>query len=95
MEIVIETFRAHGEPSSSGIRARPVLGQGLPPQLRVECSKHIRRDYPVGSLFKVWAKLTDREGGAPYLYTNYRDSYERVSPAQAQKFIAEKYGRRS
>lgn len=95
MEIVIETFRAHGEPSGSMVRARPLPGQELSPELRVECTKRIRRDYPVGSLFLVSAKLTDRQGGTPFLYTNYRDTYERLTPVQAARFIRDQYGQRT
>lgn len=95
MEIVIETFRAQGEPSGSQVRARPLPGQGLSTELRVECAKRIRHDFPAGSLFRVRAKLTDREGGTPFVYTNYRDRYERLTPAQAKQFIQSQYGSRS
>ena len=63
MQIIIETFRQYGEPSGKLVRARPLAGQGLPTSTRVECARRIRVDYPVGSLFKVWATVTDREGG--------------------------------
>lgn len=86
MHIIIETFKQYGEPSSSKVRARPLAGQGISTALRVECSKRMRLDHPIGSLFKVWATVTDREG-ATFVYTNYRDRYERVTPAQAQAFI--------
>lgn len=86
MHIIIETFRQYGEPSSSKVRARPLAGQGLPTDLRVECSKKMRLDHPVGSLFKVWASVTDREG-TTFVYTNHRDGYERVTPAAAAAFI--------
>jgi hypothetical protein len=53
----------------------------------------MRRNHPVGTLFKVWAQLTNREGGKPFLYTSYRDPYEVVSAADAQKFIRKAYGK--
>lgn len=93
MEIIIETFRAYGEPSASAVRARPLPGQGVSTDLRVECARRIRRDYPVGTCFRVWATLTDREGTS-FLYTDYRGTYERVTIEQAQAFIAERYGNR-
>jgi hypothetical protein len=47
----------------------------------------VRELYPVGSLFKVEAKLTNRRGGKPFLYTDYRGTYEKVSPVEAVQFI--------
>ena len=94
MEIIIETFRARGEPSANAVRARPLPGQGVLTDLRVECARRIRRDYPVGTLFMVWATLTDREG-TPFLYTDYSGSYEVVTIQQAEDFIRNQYGRRT
>lgn len=94
MEIIIETFRAYGEASGSAVRARALPGQGVSTDLRVECARQIRRDNPIGSLFRVWATLTDRKG-TPFLYTNYRDGYEKVTLVQAKKFIGSTYGRRT
>jgi len=93
LEIIIETFRAYGEPSANAVRARALPGQGVPTDLRVECARRIRRDYPVGTLFRVWATLTDREGTS-FLYTDYRGTYEPVTPDQARTFIAQRYGQR-
>lgn len=88
MQIVIETFRASGESSRSAIRARPLPGQGFSTTLRVECSKSMRENHAVGTLFKVWVKLTNRLGGSPFLYSSYRDPYEVVSAEEAEKFIS-------
>ena len=51
------------------VHIRPVAGQGLPTTLHIECSKKLSRDYPVGTRFRIRAKLTDREGGGEYLYS--------------------------
>lgn len=32
----------------------------------------LSRDYPVGTKFKIRAKLTDREGGGDYLYSHFK-----------------------
>ena len=69
-KIVVESYNAtatsglHGE-----THIRPVSGQGLSTELQVECSKKLSRDYPVGTRFRIQAKLTDREGGGEYLYS--------------------------
>jgi len=71
--VVVESFKPlatsglHGE-----VHIRPVAGQGIPTTLHVECSKKLPRDYPVGTKFRIQAKLTDRDGGGEYLYSYFR-----------------------
>lgn len=71
-EIIVESFR----PTSTGghhgpVHVRPIPGQAFLPSLSVECAKRLTRDYPVGTRFKIRAKLTDREGGGQYLYSYF------------------------
>lgn len=87
MYIVIESFIARGEPSCSLIRARPYPGQGLSAYLRIECSKSMRCNHPVGTLFKVWAEWKSKQGGLPFLYASYRARYEVLDREQAISFI--------
>jgi hypothetical protein len=86
-EVLIETYRARGEPSGHDVRARPVPGQGFPRTMKVECSSSMRYRHPVGTKFIVRAKLTDREGGTPFLYTSWQWKYQVVSEAEAQKYL--------
>lgn len=79
VEVIVETYRSVGEGSSASIRARPVEGQGYPRTMKVECSKKMRHSYPVGTKFKITAKVTDKEGGTKFLYTNFNWKYEVVS----------------
>lgn len=71
--VVVESFKPsvssglHGE-----VHIRPVAGQGMSKTLHVECSKKLSKDYPVGTKFRIRAKLTDREGGGEYLYSYFR-----------------------
>jgi hypothetical protein len=44
--------------------------------------------YPVGTKFKVNAKVTDRQGGTPFLYAYHGDPDVIVSDAEAQAFIS-------
>ena len=67
----VETFLPHGEPSASKIRVRPIGGQGLSKNMRVKCGKAFRSRHPVGTKFKMWARVSDREGGTPFLYSPY------------------------
>jgi hypothetical protein len=82
--VAIETFRNPGEPSSKSLRARPLPGQGLNTGMKVECSSKMRNAYPAGTVFIVQAKVTDREGGPPFLYTHYDWPFEVVARAEAQ-----------
>ena len=44
--IAIESFVNPGEPSGASVRARPLPGQGLDTNMRVECSSKMRKNYP-------------------------------------------------
>ena len=90
-EIIIETYEAYGEQSSERVRARPLPGQGLSTNMKVECSSKMREGHPIGTKFKIQAKVTDREGGTPFLYSHYNWSYEVVSDEEASQFISSKY----
>lgn len=71
-EVIVESFSAdrtgglHG-----GIHIRPIADQPFPQSLQVECSKRLMTDYPVGTRFKIRAKITDREGEGDFLYTYF------------------------
>ena len=58
------------------VHIRPCDGQGYPASMHVECSKKLSKDYPVGTRFRIGAKLTDREDGGEYLYSYYGWKYE-------------------
>lgn len=90
-EIVIETYENFGEPAAEKIRARPLPRQGFPTNMKVECSSKMRKKYPIGTKFKIMAKLSNREGGTPFLYTHYSWDYEVLSDEQAKTFIAKHY----
>ncbi|WP_413728471.1 hypothetical protein [Sodalis sp. RH19] len=80
--VVVESFIPNKKSGKHGkIHIRPVSGQSnYPPSLQVECSKQLSdtKLHPVGTKFKIRAKLTDREDGGEYLYSSYRWAYEVV-----------------
>lgn len=79
-EVVVESFRPLATSGLHGpIHIRPVKGQGLLETLHVECSKDLSRNYPVGTKFKIKAKLTDRESGGEYLYSYHGWAYKVLS----------------
>lgn len=90
MQIIIETFRNPGEPSSSKVRVRPFDGQ-FKESYRVWCSQSMRRAWPVGKLFRVWVTRVDQPDGESYLRIGLNHSWEPVSLSEAEKFILEEH----
>lgn len=86
MEVVVETFRNPGEPSSRGIRVRPIPGQRFSPQYRVWCSVSQRREKPVGSMFLVNVSLVHSKTDS-YLKIDLKEQWVPVSEDEAQKFV--------
>ena len=75
---------------SGKLRIRPMPGQAFAPTLSVQCSRALVDPalYPAGTRFLLNAKLTDRQGGTPFLYAWHGDPVVVLSAAQAKKFLA-------
>jgi hypothetical protein len=77
--IIVESYYESGAGLHGVIHMRPVPGQNpYKPSYRVEGAKSIMRDpeiHPVGTRFKIWAKITNRQG-TPFVYTNYNWNFE-------------------
>ena len=84
---IIKTHRATGGGSSASVRASPISGQGLSTSLKVECSRSMRHNNKTGTLFKLRAKVIDREG-TKILYSHYNESYEIITESEAEDYIA-------
>jgi len=83
---VIETFQTSGEFSHNSIRARPIPGQGLPINMRVECSTAMRKKYPIGSKIKIWAQRK-QTGVSAHLYTHFSWEYKILTDHEVELFI--------
>lgn len=77
--IEVETFIAPPGPYNSPIRVRPVEGGKYPPDTVVECSRSLRKSYPVGTRFLLESKLTSKEGGKPFPYSHYNSNFKVIS----------------
>jgi hypothetical protein len=73
---------------SGALRIAPIPGQAFAPSLLVQCSRKLL-GYPAGTRFLLSAKLTDRQGGTPYLYAWHGDPVQVLTAAQAKAFLAE------
>lgn len=79
-EIVVESYQPHSTAGKHGqIHIRPIDGQGIfKPEMNVECSKKLSEEYPVGTKFRIKAKIISREGSAEFIYSSYRWVYEEI-----------------
>jgi hypothetical protein len=74
--VVVESYHETGSGLHGDVHIRPVRAEGFSPGIRVECSKSLTRDYPVGTKFRIKAKLTDKEDGGEFLYSYFGWKYE-------------------
>lgn len=88
-EVAVESFV---DPDSGRVAIRPVSGQAYATSLRVQCSRALAdpERYPVGTRFLVSAKLTDRLGGAPYLYVWHGDAVTVIDARRLKRFLEER-----
>lgn len=71
IRIIVETYYESGSGLHGDIHVRPIAGQQIPQDLRVRFPRALRSAHPVGTRFRVYAKLTDREGGGNFAHTNH------------------------
>lgn len=70
-EIIVESYRPASTSGLHGdVHIRPIEGQIFPPSLHVSSSGAMKTDFPVGTRFRILAKLTNRGDGSEYLYSN-------------------------
>jgi|GEM_PF-194629 len=86
--VFIETYPFSGSGSRHSVRARPLAGQGYSTSMNVECSSKMREKHPVGTVFRISATLTNREGGTPFLFSHHSWRYSIVPRAEAEQTIA-------
>lgn len=67
MFVIVETFLNPGEASSADFRVRPVSGQRFPVTMRVQCSRAMRRAYPLGTKFRLPVTIVTNAAGTQFL----------------------------
>ena len=60
--------------------------------MRPACARTLHAQYAAGTRFLISAKLTDRQGGEPFLYAWHGDPVRVLSKRQAAVFL-EQYRR--
>jgi hypothetical protein len=83
------------DPRTGRLRIKPVAGQAYATAMRVQCSRKLAdpASYPPGTRFLIRARLTDRDGGPPFLYAWHGDPVKVLTPREAASFLDE-YRRR-
>lgn len=85
-EVAVESAldTASGKP-----RIRPVSGQAFATDMRVQCSRSLldTERYPIGTRFLLSVRITDRQGGEPFLYAWHGDPVTVMSKAQLTRFL--------
>ena len=91
-EVAVESFV---DPRTGALRIRPMAGQAYATSMRVQCARALADPamYPAGTRFLIRAKLTDRNGGAPFLYAYHGDPVNVLSGREVEFFLDE-YRRR-
>lgn len=76
--IIVESYYPVNTSGLHGpVHIRPMPNQEpFETTLHVECSKDLCYDYPVGTQFKIKAKITQREEGSKFIYSHYSWKYE-------------------
>ena len=72
--IKVESYYESGSGLHGNVHIRPLPGQSpFKTTMRVECSKVLMdpKSYKVGTKFLIRAKITNRLGGTPFIYSNY------------------------
>ena len=73
------------------LQIHPMPGQAFSSALAVQCARRLRDPelYGAGTCFLLFAKLTDRLGGTPFLYAYHGDPDVVLSAGAAKAFLAE------
>jgi len=85
-ELVVESAL---DPWSGRARIQPVSGQAFATDMRVQCSRRLLdlAQYPIGTRFRLSARITDRQGGEPFLYAWHGDPVTVMSKAEVKRFL--------
>lgn len=78
--IIVESYKPKNTSGLHGeIHIRPIKGQEpFKVNMHVRCSKNLSEEhqYPVGTRFRIKAKITNKEGGKPFIHSHYTWSYD-------------------
>lgn len=67
----------------------PVSGQAFSTGMRVQCSRRLLEldTYPLGTRFLLSVRISDRQGGEPFLYAWHGDPVVVLTMAKLKRFL--------
>lgn len=75
--IIVESVHCKLNGQHGNIHLRPLPGQyPYTPDMFVESPNSMKLDYPVGTRFKVRAKIIHKASGTSFIYTHYTWPFE-------------------
>lgn len=75
--IIVQSVRCNNSGQHGDIHISPLAGQyPFTPDMFVECSNSMKNDFPVGTKFRIRTKITNKEGGTPFIYSHYTWPFE-------------------
>ena len=75
-QIIVETYDAIKPNKSSRRHVRPIKGEKHPASMDVRFPRKTREKYAEGTKFRIYAKLTDKQGGKDFLSTHHSWPFE-------------------
>ena len=71
--ITVESYKPKVNKGYHGdVHIKPISGQEpYMEDMHVACSKVLSEEYPVGTKFRIKAKITSKEEGKPFAYSHY------------------------
>lgn len=88
MQLLVETFHNHGEPSTAPVRVRPVAGQSYSTSMRDECSRSRRQESEPGRYYVLKVQVKSAPGKDEWLYSYYGDPWHEMTRDEAAAFLA-------
>lgn len=80
--VLVQSYKATTSNHRYPVEIRPIPGEVFPPHLLVECSEKMHTDYPVGTTFRICARVKDTEYDTPHLYSYHGWSFAVISLPQ-------------
>jgi hypothetical protein len=75
------------DPRTGQVAIRPLPGQPFATSMRVQCARKLLEAYPEGTVFRLSAKMTDRQGGEPFLYAWHGDPVVVMPVAEVEAYL--------
>jgi len=88
-DVVVENFKPTSTAGRHGpVHTRPIPGQGLSTHLYVQGPTGLK-NYPVGTQFRIRAKLSSHKGGTKYLKSYYNWDFEVLKQSKRKLHIGQ------